>query len=897
MESNIGEGDFPLSDDMPASWLPTADSSMTTNTPLDSYANNWEDFMRWDSSQAQTSRPLNSHVEPYSQSTNMPFMFGQPTANAPPFDINCIASDQISPVSDVSYQSASDTKVWGERPSYESADSGLISPFLVNGQVPNSGLSESLSTPSLQHTPGSQTSGTGASKSPQSSPEPAMTTNPRKRKSSSEGDAEDEKGGNGKVPVKKTAHNMIEKRYRTNLNDKIAALRNSVPSLRQMSRINAKPGDEDDPEDLDGLAPAHKLNKATVLSKATEYIQHLEKRNKRMADENAALKARNQALEKMQITAPMANPSASAVSTPDAHRFQDDIFSRTPGGPLANQHPPQGMIPVPENIANLRLVQQSAPYSVGPQHGYSAYPNGQVRTSGVVGQPTMVRGGNGRILSRLMVGSLAGLMLLEGLAEHDRSGNDVEARGLFALPVAPLGRLGRLLGPPMSSIGISNQGALLLLKLLLILSAFCYVLAPLLDFRPRSKKNLQAIRLSPAPSLASPVELRHKAWLTAIQSVWVPRHSFLLEIAALGLKTVKLSARKLIGWRAYAALTSSTKEQETVRVRAWEIALEAQLTGGDVEISMSRLILTLLASGTLSNTPTRLMLKALHIHIVFREVTRSGYGTWGILDEISFILARSCWNAARNEHKMQVNSGATRAIDDSSTLPDHLSAILDLDADDVLVDSVVQRSYNLAWNRPSAENTEGEESMDNVAEDFGIASPLDALAAWWSTLVVNRVLVHSLDTPDEETRQILANDLQLAIRTAPPNSFAQIRALAVQAVLEPKNREANISLAVDALPRQSSSCNMSSRSSSPCPLINIMNENPVPPDVCIALTLAKCLALSENLEYESQLRATSAVNNLQLHQPLTLLSFTASLLVLERFTADKSLLGDARAGP
>ena len=36
-------------------------------------------------------------------------------------------------------------------------------------------------------------------------------------------------------PVKKTAHSMIKKRYRTNLNDKIAALRDSVPSLRVMS--------------------------------------------------------------------------------------------------------------------------------------------------------------------------------------------------------------------------------------------------------------------------------------------------------------------------------------------------------------------------------------------------------------------------------------------------------------------------------------------------------------------------------------------------------------------------------------------------------------------------------------------------------------------------------------
>lgn len=82
----------------------------------------------------------------------------------------------------------------------------------------------------------------------------------RKRKSSVEGDDEDEEGLDGKPPVKKTAHNMIEKRYRTNLNDKIAALRDSVPSLRVMSK-----GEEvDGKEDLQGLTPAHKLNKATV---------------------------------------------------------------------------------------------------------------------------------------------------------------------------------------------------------------------------------------------------------------------------------------------------------------------------------------------------------------------------------------------------------------------------------------------------------------------------------------------------------------------------------------------------------------------------------------------------------------------------------------------------------
>lgn len=97
-------------------------------------------------------------------------------------------------------------------------------------------------------------------KSSVSSPE--GQDNSRKRKSSAEADEEEEDGSADKhPPVKKTAHNMIEKRYRTNLNDKISALRDSVPSLRVMSKGS---GNQSGEEDLQGLTPAHKLNKATV---------------------------------------------------------------------------------------------------------------------------------------------------------------------------------------------------------------------------------------------------------------------------------------------------------------------------------------------------------------------------------------------------------------------------------------------------------------------------------------------------------------------------------------------------------------------------------------------------------------------------------------------------------
>lgn len=117
----------------------------------------------------------------------------------------------------------------------------------------------------------------------------------------------------------KTSHNMIEKKYRTNINLKIVALRDAVPALRIAA------GSKDvTVADLEGLTPALKLNKASVLTKATEYIKHLENKNRVLKQQNMALQRLIQEANlrpQQQVAPPTMMPGADMPHQQPPHGF------------------------------------------------------------------------------------------------------------------------------------------------------------------------------------------------------------------------------------------------------------------------------------------------------------------------------------------------------------------------------------------------------------------------------------------------------------------------------------------------------------------------------------------------------------------------------------------------
>lgn len=641
-----------------------------------------------------------------------------------------------------------------------------------------------LSSQAMSSTPGAQT---------MNSSSPLSTVN-RKRKSTSDDDG----SVNGmmqdgrKMPKPKRPHNVIEKRYRANLNDKITELRDSVPALRTSKHGSV---DEDD-------APSGKLNKASILSKATEYIRHLEIRNKRLEEENTGLKNRMRQVDKaadqgLTSTASVSSPSNRTVSTESGASSSPSIFSHPeefPSDPSPSSlYPPEGLMKVPDSF---KRMWESSPRDSSFRESYIQGRSNNQQPSGPSGRR------RSRFPNKYMVGALAGLMVLEGMGSEKET--DSTAKGLLAVPVnlfnnAQLPSLGHWQAIFRSYWHTWHVRAVihfLILAGLVVGSAFG-VFVYLFNSQPRRQSHQS--KSEPHSDTPSPSSFRRQAWLTSIQQVGVPRHSFFREWYAVTSRCFEYILRCLLGWKLYSWVTGITEEDEKGRVKTWDIAIDAQLAGGDLEISRSRLVLTVFAAGTLPRIPMRMMQKALHCRILLWRVGDPGSWSFHISNDVARAIARYQWEQARKLQRL-LPEGHPDA------LPSNLAALVTRESDDAMIDKIIQRAANFTWNRPTREGTDDDEALlDIVEEDPAIQSSLDALAAWRSGHLLQNALLRYFEASSgsaegKKSRDSFKEQIKLALDIAPQPSAAHTRALVMNAVFLEQNRVENVGKVLAALP-------------------------------------------------------------------------------------------------
>ncbi|KAM9393435.1 LOW QUALITY PROTEIN: sterol regulatory element-binding protein 2 [Pholidichthys leucotaenia] len=128
-------------------------------------------------------------------------------------------------------------------------------------------------------------------------------------------------GGVVKEGERRTTHNIIEKRYRSSINDKIVELRDLV------------------------MGSDAKMHKSGVLRKAIDYIKYLQQANHKLRQENLALKMANQ--KNKPVTLPedmeikqeivLMSPPASDSGSSSPHQFSPYCVDSEPGSPLLDQ--------------------------------------------------------------------------------------------------------------------------------------------------------------------------------------------------------------------------------------------------------------------------------------------------------------------------------------------------------------------------------------------------------------------------------------------------------------------------------------------------------------------------------------------------------------------------------
>lgn len=251
----------------------------------------------------------------------------------------------------------------------------------------------------------------------------------------------------------KTSHNMIEKKYRTNINSKILALRDAVPSLRIVTGSKNV-----SIADLEGLTPASKLNKASVLIKATEYIKHLESKNESLRLQNIKLQILIQRASLNQNVPQTISPQVRIQEPQQAPQFQVDG--------IQNGVQTQNFGFFPENFTSFETPMQTSysnnsAYSDGSLYQDNSYQDSNLQPQN--GSNKYLLGGMATVMATSLFGG--------GVGTNDY-------KGLSAFPFFP----SFLLNPPAIFLQLWS-----LTKMILIIASLASIILPKFNFSEKNK--------------------------------------------------------------------------------------------------------------------------------------------------------------------------------------------------------------------------------------------------------------------------------------------------------------------------------------------------------------------------------------------------------------------------
>lgn len=267
----------------------------TTSTVINQTKDEFDDFeltpdMRWlEGSSAQPSDELSGQTCVDSLIEDAPFDLDEdlisPSSEGFPFGITARSAPQLSRIH------GQPTRIF-QRPDHTYS---TLSPTEIR-ELQNIAMPHRAQLPA-QPVPTESVEEKKIACSPESAPKRKARNNKRKSMETCG------TGSEGLLQSRKRGHNAIEKRYRTNLNDRIMNLKESIPPPLNPDDLDTPAVDGEEVDDKEGKeGTAQKYGKAAILMRAVDYIRYLEDTTHRMGKEAVIMKSRVLAFERLAMS-------------------------------------------------------------------------------------------------------------------------------------------------------------------------------------------------------------------------------------------------------------------------------------------------------------------------------------------------------------------------------------------------------------------------------------------------------------------------------------------------------------------------------------------------------------------------------------------------------------------